>query len=190
MSLDGPPAVHNSIRRVPDAFRTNGGRRQSAYVNCVPIWRCEPVARYRKQIIIRCARSQPAPSRSACASVSFLAADLTSSAFNRPDGWLPGSGQPRGSDSRKRWTQLELEMEQLIGEHSTTSNPDLSSKVPDKASSHRPTFSRSLRQAETVAPRCNAPWVSAVIEASGDVRPCFFHPVLGNIHQPIACQRS
>jgi hypothetical protein len=34
-----------------------------------------------------------------------------------------------------------------------------------------------------VAPRCNAPWVSAVIEASGDVRPCFFHPVLGNIHR-------
>jgi Iron-sulfur cluster-binding domain len=38
-------------------------------------------------------------------------------------------------------------------------------------------------QAENVAPRCNAPWVSAVIEASGDVRPCFFHPALGNIHR-------
>jgi MoaA/NifB/PqqE/SkfB family radical SAM enzyme len=30
------------------------------------------------------------------------------------------------------------------------------------------------------APRCNAPWVSAVIETNGDVRPCFFHPPLGN----------
>jgi hypothetical protein len=38
-------------------------------------------------------------------------------------------------------------------------------------------------QAENVAPRCNAPWVSAVIAASGDVRPCFFHPALGNIHR-------
>ena len=38
-------------------------------------------------------------------------------------------------------------------------------------------------QAENVAPRCNAPWVSAVIEASGDVRPCFFHPALGNIRR-------
>jgi MoaA/NifB/PqqE/SkfB family radical SAM enzyme len=31
-----------------------------------------------------------------------------------------------------------------------------------------------------VAPRCNAPWVSAVVEANGDVRPCFFHPPIGN----------
>ena len=30
------------------------------------------------------------------------------------------------------------------------------------------------------APRCNAPWVSAVWESSGDVRPCFFHPPVGN----------
>jgi MoaA/NifB/PqqE/SkfB family radical SAM enzyme len=33
---------------------------------------------------------------------------------------------------------------------------------------------------EAVAPRCNAPWVSAVIEAGGDDRPCFFHRSLGN----------
>jgi MoaA/NifB/PqqE/SkfB family radical SAM enzyme len=30
--------------------------------------------------------------------------------------------------------------------------------------------------------RCNAPWVSAVVEADGTVRPCFFHQSLGNIH--------
>jgi radical SAM protein with 4Fe4S-binding SPASM domain len=38
-----------------------------------------------------------------------------------------------------------------------------------------------LGQAQPVAPRCNAPWVSAVISAEGDVRPCFFHPAFGNI---------
>ena len=30
---------------------------------------------------------------------------------------------------------------------------------------------------------CNAPWVSAVVEADGTVRPCFFHAPLGNIHR-------
>ncbi len=44
-------------------------------------------------------------------------------------------------------------------------------------------FRAHLDQAVHEAPRCNAPWVSAVIEASGDVRPCFFHPVVGNIHR-------
>ncbi|HEX4849172.1 MAG TPA: SPASM domain-containing protein, partial [Puia sp.] len=31
--------------------------------------------------------------------------------------------------------------------------------------------------------KCNAPWVSTVIEADGTVRPCFFHRALGNIHE-------
>jgi MoaA/NifB/PqqE/SkfB family radical SAM enzyme len=29
---------------------------------------------------------------------------------------------------------------------------------------------------------CNAPWVSAVIEADGEVKPCFFHASYGNIN--------
>ena len=32
------------------------------------------------------------------------------------------------------------------------------------------------------ANRCNAPWVSAVVEADGTVRPCFFHAPVGNLH--------
>jgi MoaA/NifB/PqqE/SkfB family radical SAM enzyme len=31
--------------------------------------------------------------------------------------------------------------------------------------------------------KCNAPWVSTVIEADGTVRPCFFHEAIGNIHK-------
>ena len=31
------------------------------------------------------------------------------------------------------------------------------------------------------APACNAPWVSAVVEADGTTRPCFFHPPIGNV---------
>jgi MoaA/NifB/PqqE/SkfB family radical SAM enzyme len=30
--------------------------------------------------------------------------------------------------------------------------------------------------------KCNAPWVSTVIEADGSVRPCFFLDTIGNIH--------
>jgi MoaA/NifB/PqqE/SkfB family radical SAM enzyme len=29
--------------------------------------------------------------------------------------------------------------------------------------------------------KCNAPWVSTVIEADGTVKPCFFHEAYGNI---------
>ena len=42
-------------------------------------------------------------------------------------------------------------------------------------------FSAHLGRRAPKAPRCNAPWVSAVVEADGSVRPCFFHPVIGSI---------
>src|SRR5207253_2573911 len=33
------------------------------------------------------------------------------------------------------------------------------------------------------ANRCNAPWVSAVVESDGTLRPCFFHSAFGNINE-------
>jgi MoaA/NifB/PqqE/SkfB family radical SAM enzyme len=36
---------------------------------------------------------------------------------------------------------------------------------------------------EPEAPRCNAPWVSAVLETDGTVRPCFFHEPIGNARE-------
>jgi radical SAM protein with 4Fe4S-binding SPASM domain len=36
---------------------------------------------------------------------------------------------------------------------------------------------------ESISPRCNAPWVSAVVESDGAIRPCFFHKAIGNIHE-------
>jgi MoaA/NifB/PqqE/SkfB family radical SAM enzyme len=35
--------------------------------------------------------------------------------------------------------------------------------------------------------RCDAPWASAVVEADGTVRPCFFQPPVGNVREkPLA----
>ena len=38
-----------------------------------------------------------------------------------------------------------------------------------------------LSSGNSVAPICNAPWKSAVVELDGSVRPCFFQPVIGKI---------
>jgi MoaA/NifB/PqqE/SkfB family radical SAM enzyme len=42
-------------------------------------------------------------------------------------------------------------------------------------------FKEHLGECVPVAPMCNAPWVSAVIEVDGTVRPCFFHQKIGNL---------
>ena len=44
-------------------------------------------------------------------------------------------------------------------------------------------FAALLGQGDFFPNDCNAPWVSAVIESDGAVRPCFFQPPLGNIYE-------
>ena len=43
-------------------------------------------------------------------------------------------------------------------------------------------FAALLGRADFAPNACNAPWVSAVIETDGTVRPCFFQPPLGKLH--------
>jgi len=180
VSLDGPPAVHDRIRRVPRAFDQIAAG-------------IAALRRFRPDMTV-CARCtvQKANHRWLCEvvqaakriglnSVSFLAADLTSEAFNRPQGWVPDRLDRVALDVEEV-NALDNEIERLIREHKL----DLDSGfVVESASKLRRIvlhFRAHLGQAQNVAPRCNAPWVSAVIEASGDVRPCFFHPSFGNIH--------
>jgi radical SAM protein with 4Fe4S-binding SPASM domain len=42
-------------------------------------------------------------------------------------------------------------------------------------------FRCRLGMAQAESPLCNAPWTSAVVEADGTVRPCFFHAPIGRI---------
>jgi Fe-coproporphyrin III synthase len=180
VSLDGPPAVHDHIRRVPHAFA-----RMAAGVAALRNFRPEIAVRARCTV-------QKANHRGLCAvvqsaketglnSISFLAADLTSDAFNRPQRWLP-ERQDRVALNVEEVEELDAEVERLIREHQRDLDTGF---VVESASKLRRIvlhFRAHLGQAQHVAPRCNAPWVSAVVDASGDVRPCFFHPSLGNIH--------
>jgi MoaA/NifB/PqqE/SkfB family radical SAM enzyme len=180
VSLDGPRAVHDHIRRVPHAF-------ERIAAGVAGLRKVRPDMQVRARCTV-----QKANHHSLCEvvqsakeiglnSISFLAADLTSEAFNRARGWTP-EHQGRVALNADEVEDLDAEIERLISERRS----DLDSGfVVESASKLRRIvlhFRAHLGQAQHVAPRCNAPWVSTVIEASGDVRPCFFHPSLGNIH--------
>jgi len=179
VSLDGPPAVHNHIRRVPDAFE-----RLAAGVSALRQLRPDMQIRARCTVQKANYRFLRAVVQSAketgLNSISFLAADLMSDAFNRPQGWGP-ERQDRVALNAEEVDGLEAEIEGLISDYEL----DLQSGfVVESASKLRRIvlhFRAHLGQGKHVAPRCNAPWVSAVIEASGEVRPCFFHPSFGNV---------
>jgi len=183
VSLDGPPALHNHVRRIPDAFEqmSEGVRALRQIRPDMPVRaRCtvqKANHRMLRAVIV-------AAKEIGLTSISFLAADLTSSAFNHPQGWLPDrvnrvALMPEEADA------LAAEVERLIEEHHADMESGFVVESPDKLRRIVQHFRAHIGRAESVAPRCNAPWVSAVIESSGDVRPCFFHPVIGNIHRKV-----
>lgn len=177
VSLDGPPGLHNRIRRVHGAF-------QQMAEGIKTIHELRPDMAVRGRCTVQkenrgALRELVASAKQiGLASISFLAADLTSSAFNRPDGWSQDRSE-RVSMTLQETNELESEIESLIAEEI---GPGFVVESPAKLRRIVRHFRAHLGQVAETAPRCNAPWVSAVIEASGDLRPCFFHPVVGNIH--------
>jgi MoaA/NifB/PqqE/SkfB family radical SAM enzyme len=176
VSLDGPREVHNRVRRVPRAFE-----RLAAGVRTIHALRPE------FPIHARCTiqRLNHAQLRATIAEarelglngISFLAADLTSTAFNRPSGWTIEQKMRVGLE-REEILALESEIESIVRENECGG---FVAETPEKLRKIARHFRVHLGYVDPVAPVCNAPWVSVVVEADGVVRPCFFHRPIGKI---------
>ncbi len=179
VSLDGPSAVHNRIRRVSGAYE-----QMAAGVRM--LWRARSGMMVRARCTVQKENHDSLRATIVSAkeigfdSISFLAADLTSSAFNRPQGWGEERQQKVSMDAEEV-EALDSEIEQLIREYDFELKSGFIVETESKLRKIVHHFRAHLGQVPDVAPRCNAPWVSAVIDASGEVRPCFFHPSMGNI---------
>jgi MoaA/NifB/PqqE/SkfB family radical SAM enzyme len=179
VSLDGPAAVHDGIRRVAGAFELirEGiaavfSHRPSVYISA----RCT----IQKANHLHIQQTVLAAKELGLDGISFLAVDTSSVAFNRELLW-PVARQSEVALTASEADAFERELEQLI----TTSVEDFASgfiaEKPDKLRKIARVFRTYLGQATAIAPICNAPWVSAVVEIDGTVRPCFFHPPIGNL---------
>jgi hypothetical protein len=115
-------------------------------------------------------------------SISFLAADLSSSAFNRPVGWSPDR-QAEIALAEEDLPGLEGEIAALLDEWG--GDPFLRDS-PEKLRRIVLHYRAHLGLCKPEAPRCNAPWVSAVVETGGAVRPCFFHEPIGHAETGLA----
>ena len=176
VSLDGPPDVHNRIRRVVGAFESmSAGIRELRRLQ--PGFPIAARCTVQKQNCASLTASVDTARESGLDSISFLAADLTSTAFNRPEPW-PINRQAEVGLTADELLALEQEIEALI--ESGACNAFIR-ESPDKLRRIVHHFKAHLGLVEPVAPRCNAPWVSAVLESDGTVRPCFFHEPIGNV---------
>jgi MoaA/NifB/PqqE/SkfB family radical SAM enzyme len=178
VSLDGPEPVHNEIRRVREAFSL-------IRKGIVALRELSPHLPIRARSTVQRANFSSLRQTVAAAqhlgfdSISFLPADVSSNAFNRELIW-PVERQDQIALNRSEVEALEIEMELLIAEYSDAIRQKYIAESPSKLRRIVRRFHEHLGDVPPEAPMCNAPWVSAVVEVDGSVRPCFFHKKVGS----------
>jgi radical SAM protein with 4Fe4S-binding SPASM domain len=178
VSLDGPREVHDRIRNLPGAYD-----KLAAGVAALRAAGSEVAVSGRCTVQRANHRALRATVRAAheigLDRLSFLAADVSSEAFNRPGGWERdrAAGIALAAEDL---SALAAELAGLEDEHASGFIAESPKKLERRLSRH---FAALLGESDFAPVECNAPWVSAVIETDGTVRPCFFQPPLGNLRQ-------
>ncbi len=181
VSLDGSPQIHNQIRNIPNAFEklAEGVRAIKELNSSFRITgRCViQKSNFRDfENIVSTARQLGLDQ------ISFLAADVSSSAFNRAEPWEKGKTDQVALDLSEA-EELETIFNNLIPQFEIKYGKRFIAESPEKLMQITQHYKAHLGQAKFPNKKCNAPWVSAVIESNGDVMPCFFHQSYGNIYQ-------
>ena len=179
VSLDGPEEVHDRVRRVKGAYRLIGEGISSVRQRKadMPVHGRCTVQKENHSLLRKAVAGAKFLGMN---SISFLAADVTSQAFNRELAW-PGERQRQVVLTRKEVEALEEEITLLTRENDEDIRSKYVSESAEKLWRIARRFREQLGEMSPIAPRCNAPWVSAVMEVDGSVRPCFFHKKIGSL---------
>ncbi len=181
VSIDGPPDVHNAIRNIPNAF----GKLEEGVVALKAI---DSNFRVSGRTVIQKLNYRTIPGIIKAArgirldQISFLGADVSSTAFNRPDAW----GTERKYEialTSEEVTELEHLLESVLKDFENEIETGFIAERPKKLLDIAVHYRALLGQNAFPEKKCNAPWVSAVIESNGDVLPCFFHKPYGNLSE-------
>jgi len=180
ISLDGDEPMHDAIRNIPNAFKKL--KEGVEYLKAL-----NPSYRITARSVIHRINFRNWPNIIAAAKnmgidqISFLPADVSSHAFNRQTAWA----EPRQHEvmlSEQELPELKEVIDEVLS-HTEDFNSRYIAESPAKISDIYNYYAAFYKLNPFPYKKCNAPWVSTVIEADGNVRPCFFHDIIGNIHQ-------
>ena len=181
LSVDGPRPIHDAIRRVRGAFdRLADGI--AALRSAGPQVRIGGLCTVQHANVGALGDTVAAAHVLALDDISFLAVDVASTAFNRPAGWT-ADRQAEVVVSAGDLDVLDRQLADLERDHAADFASGFIVESPDKLRRRLLWHFQAVHGLRPFPPqRCNAPWVSSVIEADGAVRPCFFHRAIGNVH--------
>ena len=178
VSIDGDEALHDAIRNIPNAFsKLKEGVQHIKTIN--PYYRITARTVIHRLNFRNWEAIINESKLMGIDQVSFLPADVSSHAFNRQMAWE----EPKQHEILISERELP-ELQEIISR--ITSNPDnftnrFIAEPPEKIQDIFHYYAAFYGLNPFPFKKCNAPWVSTVIEADGSVRPCFFHDVIGNI---------
>jgi MoaA/NifB/PqqE/SkfB family radical SAM enzyme len=181
ISLDGDEATHNNIRNIDNAFLKTKESIQA-------IRALQPHYKITGRTVIHQLNFRIWPQIVNSAkelqldSISFLPADVTSNAFEHTQAWREENSDKLLID-RHALPELKAVIETLLETHATDFARRFILESPARIWNIYQYYAAFAGLAAFPYKRCNAPWVSAVIEADGSVKPCFFHDAFGNINE-------
>jgi Fe-coproporphyrin III synthase len=115
-------------------------------------------------------------------SISFLPADVSSEAFNRDQPW-DALHVSAVAIQEEELAELNGIIKSLVKEYSVDFQNHFIAESPAKLIQIYTYYAAIHGLCDFPVRKCNAPWVSVVVEADGNVKPCFFHHTIGNIRK-------
>jgi MoaA/NifB/PqqE/SkfB family radical SAM enzyme len=179
VSLDGDEHLHDQIRNIPQAFRKM--KEGLDFIRFL-----KPDFKITARTVIHRMNYQKWPDIVQTArsigiqQISFLPADVSSHAFNRQMAWET----PRQNEVLIQESELP-ELIKMVNKVVIISrrHPGLVAESDEKLYNIYRYYAAFYGLNPFPFKKCNAPWVSTVIEADGSVKPCFFHESMGNIRE-------
>jgi len=181
VSLDGNEEIHDRIRNIPGAFKKL--REGVQHIKSI-----DPAFKITARTVIHRLNFRYWPEIIRAAKeigldqISFLPADVSSHAFNREVLWSD-QRQHEILPDENELDELNTILEQLIENNKEDFESGFIAESPEKLRRIYSYYASFYNRNPFPFKKCNAPWVSAVIEADGTVRPCFFHAPVGNIRE-------
>lgn len=181
VSIDGDEKTHDAIRNVNGAFSRL--REGVQYIKAL-----KPTYRITSRTVIHRLNFENWPRIIDAAKtigidqVSFLPADISSSAFNRETPWSV-ERQMNIAIGKDELESLKNVIDHLLVHYTQDFDSLFIAESSQKIKDIYTYYCAIQGLCDFPYKKCNAPWVSAVIEADGNVKPCFFHPSVGSIHQ-------